>query len=207
MPEAIIKFIEIRKAVQRALARSRISILFVGLTYLFSIGIGFIMVQGGNPFAISYRDRIVSNAKTSAAIVALERNDRMQAALLDFRSNLIAAFSDTLGGLGVVFPFPFIAYRGWVGGIVSVNSEHVSRLAEPEEAVYYLVTLLLQIIPYTLAAGAGVNMGLALYKPQPDYQGEKWLWIPKESIRDLFRIYLVVVPLFLVASLWEFFLR
>lgn len=36
-------------------------------------------------------------------------------------------------------------------------------------------------------------------------QGEKWARIfPRESLRDLARAYVYVVPLFLVASLWEF---
>jgi hypothetical protein len=70
-----------------------------------------------------------------------------------------------------------------------------------------LITLTLQLIPYTLAGGAGVNMGLANFRPKTFYQGEKWLGIPEEAIRDALRIYLVVVPLFLLASLWEFFQR
>ena len=201
------KILVIRMKVNRALSRARIPILSVGLTYLISVVIGFVMVQSGNLFAVSQRDRTVSNAQSSPSIVALEQNNRLKAALLDFRSNLIAAISDTLGGLGVIFPYPIIAYRGWIGGIVSIDSSHISRLADPQEAVYYLVTLVLQLIPYTIACGAGVNIGLALFRPKPYYQGEKWLGIPKEAIHDALRIYLIVVPLFLVASLWEFYLR
>ncbi len=88
-----------------------------------------------------------------------------------------------------------------------MDSLHNSRLAEPKEAAYYLTTLTLQLIPSILAAGAGLNIGLANFKPAPFYQGEKWLEMSKEAIRDAFRIYLLVVPLFLLASLWEFFQR
>jgi hypothetical protein len=174
---------------------------------LVSVSVGIVMVHTGNEWAITYRDRVVSGAQSSPSIVALKQNDRLRAALFDFGGNLYGAIVDTLGGLGVIFPYPLIAYRGWIGGIVSIDGSHVSRFAEPGEAAYYLITLTLQLIPYMLSGGAGVNMGLALWRPKSFYQGEKWLGIPKEAIRDACRIYLLVAPLFLVASVWEFFKR
>ena len=194
-------------AVIGALARARLAILTVGLTYAVSVGIGMVMVHTGNPMALASRDEIVSQAQASPILLAFKRNDRWQAALLDSWGNLVGAVSTTLGGLGVITSFPIIAYRGWIGGIVSINSAHVSRLADPPEAVYYLTTLVWQVIPYTLSGGAGVNLGLALFRPPAHYQGDKWWGIPKEAIRDALRIYLLVVPLFLLASVWEFFLR
>ena len=193
--------------VTRALHRARIAIITVAITYLIAVSAGMVMVHTGNEWAITYRDHIVSRAQSSPTIIALKQNNRLRAAILDFGGNLYGAIVDTLGGLGVVFPYPFIAYRGWIGGIVSIDSSHVSRLTEPKEATYYLITLTLQLIPYVLSGGAGVNTGLSLYRPKSFYQGEKWLGIPKEAIRDAFRIYLLVVPLFLLASLWEFFER
>ena len=56
-----------------------------------------------------------------------------------------------------------VAYQGWVGGIVSVRGDHNSRLNEFRPAFYYLLTLLLQVIPYSLAIGGGVNVGIALF--------------------------------------------
>jgi hypothetical protein len=102
-----------------------------------------------------------------------------------------------------------VAFRGWVGGIVSVSTgpAHTSRLADPWEAFYYLLTLVLQLIPYTLAGGAGVNLGVAYFRPRPFYQGQKWLTLPGEAVRDVLRIYVLVVPLFFIASLWEFLAR
>jgi hypothetical protein len=194
-------------AIGRALSRARFAILLVGLVYLLSVAIGMAMVQGGNHFAISYRDRIVAQSRSSPTLAALGRDDRWQAALLDFRGNLLAACGDTVGGLGVITSSPIIAYRGWIGGIVSIDSSHTSRLADPPEAVYYLVTLLLQLIPYTLAGGAGVNLGLALFRPPAYYQAEKWWGVPKEAVRDVLRVYLIVIPLFLLAAVWEFFMR
>lgn len=188
-----------------ALYRARFPILTVALVYLASILTGIIMVNSGNMFAINYRDRLVSNAQSGAVLSAFDRGDRLQAALLDFGGNLYGASANAMGGLGIVFPFPLIVYRGWVGGIVSINNSHASRLAEPGMAAYYLITLVLQLIPYSLSGGAGVNMGLAYFRPKPDYQGGKWFGIPKEAVWDVLRIFMIVVPLFLIASLWEFF--
>jgi hypothetical protein len=193
--------------VLRALARARMSILTAALTYALAVGVGMIMVHTGNEFAIARRDAIVANAQSSPTITAFRQKDRLEAAVLDFGANLFGAMASTVGGLGVLVSYPIMAYRGWVGGIVSLDSAHLSRLADPPEAVYYCVTLALQLIPYTLAGGAGVNMGLAFVRPKAPYQGEKWLGVPKEAIRDVLRIYLIVVPLFLLASLWEFFAR
>lgn len=191
----------------RALTRARMPILTIALTYFIALIIGTSMVHTGNTFALTYRDRIVSTAQSSPSLVALHQNDRLRAAVLDFASNLFAAMADTLGGLGLVVVYPLVAYRGWIGGIVSVNSAHLSRLADVKEATYYLITLGLQLIPYSLAGGAGVNLGLAYLRPKAHYQGAKWLGVPREAIRDALYIYLLVVPLFLVASLWEFLAR
>lgn len=191
----------------RALHRAQIPILTVAITYIVAVSIGMIMVHIGNEWAVAYRDRIVSGAQSSPITIALNQNNRLRAAILDFAGNLYVTIANTLGGLGIVVPYPIIVYRGWIGGVVSINSSHVSRLADSKEATYYLITLVLQLIPSTLAGGAGVNMGLAYFRPRSFYQGEKWLGIPKEAIRDMLRIYLIVVPLLLVASLWEFFER
>ena len=88
-----------------------------------------------------------------------------------------------------------------------MNAAHTSRLAEPSEAAYYLITLVLQLIPYTLAGAAGVNLGIAWLRPAAEYRGKKWLDVPQEALRDAARIYMLVVPLFVVASMWEFFAR
>jgi hypothetical protein len=129
----------------------------------------------------------------------------MEAVFRDFGNNLLlGAVPRTLSGLCVVMTFPLVAYQGWVGGIVSVRDDHTSRLSTPREAVYYLITLVLQLIPYTLAAGTGVRLGLAFLRPRPPYDGAKWLNIPREALCDTLRIYSLIVPLFFLASLWEF---
>ncbi len=190
----------------RAIHRARYPILTVAGIYALSVLVGMIMVHVGNTFALNYRDRLVGAAQQGSTRQAAQRGDSLRAALSDFAGNLtIGALPKTLMGFGIVFPYPWVAYQGWVGGIVSVRGDHTSRLNDPRSATYYLLTLILQLIPYSLAIGAGVNVGISLFRPLPDYQGPKWLGLfPKEALRDLGRIYVLVMPLFLVASLWEF---
>lgn len=193
--------------VLRTLLRARVAILTIAITYLIAVIIGILMVHTGNEWALSYRDNAVARAQTSPIVTALREGHRWRAALLDFGSNLFAAGANTLGGLAVIIPYPVAAYRGWVGGIVSVDGAHASRLTNPGQAAYYLLTLVLQLIPYSLAGGAGVNLGIAYFRQRAFYQGERWYGLPKAAIRDVLRIYLLLVPLFLVASLWEFLAR
>ena len=159
-------------SVIRALYRARMPILTVAITYIISVSIGMLMVHAGNEWAVVYRDHIVSKAQSSSTLIALDQNDRLYAAVLDFGGNFMNGISNTLEGLGVIFPYPFMRYRGWIGGIVSIDSLHMSRLAVPKEAAYYSITLTLQLIPSILAGGAGVNIGLANFRPKPFYQGE-----------------------------------
>ncbi len=192
----------------KALSRARLPILTFAVTYFLSVLVGAVMVHTGNEFALTYRDDLVERAQANEpALVALGQNERVRAALFDFGGNLTAGIGQTIAGLGVIAPYPIAAFRGWVGGIVSVNSVHVSRLASSSEALYYLSVVILQLIPYSLAGGAGVNLGIACFRPPPYYQGAKLLWLPKEALRDVLRIYLLVVPLFLIASLLEFLAR
>jgi hypothetical protein len=199
------KSYSLTQLVARAFSRARVPILTVGLTYAASVTVGIVMMHAGNSFALNTRDQIVSDAQSGPIITALDQNNRLLADLLDFLGNLLGAVSSTVAGLGVVFTYPIVAYRSWIGGIVSVDGAHLSRLAG--EAAFYLITLALQLIPYSITGGAGVNMGLAYLKPKSCYRGNKWLGIPAEAIRDVLRIYLIAAPFFLLASLWEFFAR
>ena len=192
---------------RRALARSRIPIELLGLTYALSLLVGIGMVQMGNGFALHARDRIVARAHAAdPSAIGYARGSRWRAAMLDASRNLgLGAIPETVGGLGIFLPYPAAAYRGWVGGIVSVGSTHVSRLTEPRQAAYYVITIILQLIPYSLAGGAGVMLGLSYYASRRAGKSvERWLTLPAEAVRDVARVYALVVPLFLIASLWEF---
>jgi uncharacterized membrane protein SpoIIM required for sporulation len=191
----------------RAVVRARRSILTIACTYALSIIVGIVMVHAGNKFALGYRDQLVNDAVQRDPIaIAADQGYSIRAAFLDFAGNLtLGALPKTISGFAIIPPYPLVAYQGWIGGIVSVRNDHTSRLTNPRSAVYYLLTLILQVIPYSLVTGAGVNAGVSLFRPQPYYQSEKWFGIfPKEAVRDLVRIYGLVIPLFLVASLWEF---
>ena len=192
------------RSVMRALHRARIPIFTFALTYLLAVLVGIGMVHSGNDFALSRRDVFVARAQTSPILKAFHEDNRLGAAFLDFGGNFLAGCANTISGLSIIVPYPIAAFRGWVVGIVSVDSSHVSRLAESKDAIYYILTVVLQMIPYSLAGGAGVNLGLSYIWPKPHYRGEKWLRLPKEAVRDVLRIYLIIVPLFLIASLWEF---
>ncbi len=190
-----------------ALTRARFGILSIALVYAASVTFGIFTTHLGYRFALDYRDRIVGDAvKTNETVKANLAGNTMQAALMDFAGNLLlGSVPQSVMGMTVVVPYPFVAYQGWVGGIVSVRGDHSSRLNTMHSAVYYLLTLLLQLAAYSISIGAGVNMGIAMLRPAAHYQGEKLLRIfPKEALRDWGRLYLVAIPIFLVGSLWEF---
>ena len=191
----------------RSISRARLPILTIGGVYVVSILMGMIMVHSGNPFALNYRDKLVSNtAQQDPAAIANRQGQPLRAAFLDFAGNLlIGSVPQSIMGLGIIFPYPSVAYQGWIGGIVSVREDHTSRLNNCRSAVYYLLTLLLQITAYSLTIGAGVNVGVSLFRPAPYYRGEKLAHLfPVEVLRDWIRIYVLASPLFLLASLWEF---
>ena len=195
--------------VAEALWRARLPILWMGLTYALGVFAGAVMVHAHSEFALSYRDHLVGRAQTSdPAAAASNRGLPLRAAFYDFAGNLgRGGVPSTIMGLGVAFPFPLAAFRGWIGGIVSVDGEHKSRLGHRHEATYYLGVLLLQLIPYSLAGGTGVRLGLAFLFPKGKWgypASERWLGLPAEGVRDVGRIYTLIVPLFLAASLVEF---
>lgn len=194
--------------VARAVTRARVSILTVAGAYAVSLLAGIAMVHCGSSFALNYGDALVRDAsQKDPAAIANSHDDNLKAALYDFAGNLgMGSVPKAIMGMAIVLPYPLVVYQGWIGGIVSVRGDHTSRLNTFRSAVYYLLTIILQITAYSLTIGAGVNVGISLFRPAPDYRGEKWGWIfPKEAVRDLFRIYALATPIFLLASFWEFF--
>jgi hypothetical protein len=191
----------------RALYRARYSILTIAATYALSVLVGVILVHSGNRFSLAYRDRIVGTAmQRDSSAIADQRGEHMRAALLDAAGNLVlGALPKSIAGLSIVLAYPMVAYQGWIGGIVSVRGDHSSRFDNWHTALYYLITLLLQIGAYSIAVGGGVNVGVAMFRPAVYYSGKKWLGLfQQEAVRDAGRLFLVAIPLFLVGSLWEF---
>lgn len=190
----------------RAVTRARAAILSVALTYVASVAIALVLAQTGNGVALAHRNRIVGAAQTNdLSALANKRGQPVRAALLDWSGNLCGAAVDSVLGMGVAFIYPMVAHRGWVGGIVSVEQDGTSRLRKPSTATYYLLTLMLQLTGYSLAGGAGVNLGMSMFRPRPFYQGRKWLrTFPQEAVLDVLRIYVLIVPVLGMASFWEF---
>lgn len=189
-----------------AIRRARIAIATIAITYVLSVAVGIAMVSSGSAYALDRRDSIVGDAQSSGILVAARAGDHVRAALLDFASNLgLGAATSTLLGISVVGSYPEVAYRGWVGGIVSVDARHQSRLGDPDRAAYYLITLALQVIPYSIAGGMGVYLGVGAWRAVRVHRDDVWLGLPMDRLRDVALSYTIVAPLFLIASTWEFF--
>jgi len=193
--------------VSDAVKRCKVFVLTVFIAYCLSCLTGIIMSHNGNQFAVSSRDNIVGKAmKSDKASLNYQEGKNFSAALNDFMGNLfLGAVPQTLMGFGIVIPFFFVLKQGWVGGIVSIDSEHKSRFKNFKSTFYYLVVLLLQFIPYSLAIGAGVKCGIDFYNfnRMNGWNLSKFK-IQKSSFIDLGYVYILVVPLFFIASCFEF---
>lgn len=195
--------------IRRALRHSMFGIWSIGLTYILSVLVGLSMVHSGNRYGLEFRDKLVGKAQHESAILReFQRGSPAAAAGLDAAGNAVAGLLSIIAGYGIPAGYGIAAYRGWIGGIVSVDGAHRSRLASPSSAFYYLVTLLLQLVPYSLAGGAGVNLGVAAFAgvDRSGYYGPRmrFLQIPYEAISDAAWIYALSLPLFAIASLFEF---
>jgi len=175
-------------------------------TYAISIGTGATMAHTGNRFALDFRDSLVARShRNDPSSRADDAGDHLRAAAIDFSRNLgMAAIPETVGGILIVPPIALAAYRGWVGGIVSVDSHHASRLATPRSAIYFLVTMILQVTAFILAGGAGLHLGWSLLKKRGPFVGPSWFRLPGPALHDVVRIYALVIPLFAIGSTWEF---
>ncbi len=195
---------EIAKVVV-AVGRARTWILAIALTHILAVVVGAVLVHTGNPYALEFRDRLVGQAQAADPVsLAYQRGDNLRAALIEMArtEGICAAVGVT--GLTIVPPFVLAAYRGWVGGVVSVDGSHASRLVHLGQASYYLVTVILQIIPYVMAAGGGIRLGMTYFRGGSQYQGDRWLGYPKEAIWDFARILVLITPFVALANLWEF---
>ncbi len=196
-----------------AMVRARVGIAIAALAQVSGLLAGLGMVHAGNSFALGQRDGLVNRAQGSAILVSFGRGAKAKAALLDAAGNLMASVGGTVAGPGVVIPAGIAFYHGWVGGIVSVDGAHRSRLASAASASYYLIAVLLQSAPYILAVGAGISVGLAMVGPyfgwNLPYSGPMIrpysLRLPRQALIDVLWIYAAVLPLLVVASLFEFF--
>lgn len=189
-----------------ALRHDRMGILIVGSTYVSSVGAGMLMVHAGNGFALCHRDSLVTQARREdPSARANAAGNHVAAAALDFSRNLgLAAVPDTVGGLTLVMPVGLAAYRGFVGGIVSVDGHHQSRLRHARSALHYLEILALQLAGFILAGGAGVHLEWAFLRQRGPFVGPRWFRLPVPALVDVAWLYVLIVPLFALGSAWEF---
>ncbi len=169
--------------------------------------LGIVLATSGWGPALGQRDAIVGSAQQGSILQSYQTGHRVQAALLDFASNtMLAALPTTVVGLTVVGPFPLAAYRGWVGGIVSVDARHRSRLASAPGAAYYLVTVALQLLGFALTMGAGLHLGLTAWRARRDESVRSFggFRLPGFALADAAWIYALALPVFLAGSLYEF---
>jgi len=176
----------------------------VAFIYCLSCLTGIILVHTNNSFSLSYRDQIVGKAVSSdKASINYISGNRFTAAVIDFSGNLFGSVTQTIIGLSVVIPFLTVSYQGWIGGIVSVDGNHQSRLNKLKSAMYYFIVLVLQYIPYSLTIGSGIRLGIETYRMNKS-NGLLQYRIDKTGIRDVLNMYILAIPLFFIASCFEF---
>ena len=135
-----------------AIRRARNPLVWVALAYAVGVSAGVVAVHAGNPFALRERDRIVGNAVVhDPASLALARGERVSAALFDFLGNLgRGAVPYTVMGLGVVFPFPFLAFAMPKGRYGYPGSDR--WLGLPSDGVRDVLWIYTLVVPLFLLA-------------------------------------------------------
>jgi hypothetical protein len=192
--------------VQLAIHRVRLGLLMMGCAYAIGLIVGMVSVHLGHQWSLSFRDRIISNAHASSPILRyLNEGHPAAAAALDFGGNLLGATLTAGAGWYAPAPFPIALYRGWIGGIVSVDGHHQSRFRTMAGGLYYGLVGALQLAGYIILGGAGVNLGLARTRPRPEYKSPRLWDVPIEAVRDAAYMYVLAIPIFAIASTIEFF--
>ena len=205
--EQDVKASSFERLVFRAVIRAYIPIVTVAVTYTVAMLVGITMVHAGSKYALERRDHLfVHVQQQDKADIAFREDERLKAVAIEVGRDAWRALRATLEALTIVIPYPTAAYNGWYRGILSVDGGHASRLAHPIEAAYFLGYQMIQITAFSLASGAGINLTLACLRPRPYYRGDKIFILPKEALRDLLRLYVLVLPLLLLATWWEYFL-
>jgi hypothetical protein len=76
MPRGQLTFIA---SIRRAIYRSRIEIILMGLVYVIAVLTGALMVHKSSKFALDYRDKIVNRAhKSNPATIAFNKGQRLE---------------------------------------------------------------------------------------------------------------------------------
>jgi hypothetical protein len=108
---------------------------------------GPLIVHSGNRYALDFRDKLIGAAERESPILRqFHRGNSAAAAAIDATGNAIAGFLGMVEGYGIPAGYAIAAYRGWIGGVVSVVDANRSRFAKPHGAFYYLATLLWPVL-------------------------------------------------------------
>jgi hypothetical protein len=193
--------------IRAAIARCRLATTSIFLTYVVSALVGGLMAHFGSEATLNRRDQLVEGAlRNDAASLQDQAGNPVQAALLDFAGNvLLGAVPQTIMGVAVAPAYLSVAYQGWSGGIVSVDQDHNTRLSSVNSAVYFLSTLLLQFLAYSIAIGAGVRAGIDLYRENTGISWRVWQYrVPRYITNTVLWSYVAATPMFLLASSVEF---
>ncbi|HEU5181817.1 MAG TPA: hypothetical protein VFW45_13600, partial [Candidatus Polarisedimenticolia bacterium] len=67
------------------------------------------------------------------------------------------------------------------------------------------VTLAFQLAAFTLAGGGGLHLGWAYLRRRGPFIGPEWFRLPRPALIDVGLLYLLIVPMFAIGSIWEFF--
>jgi len=163
------------------------------------------MVHSGNNFALSSLDKIVGRAVSNdKASINYNSGNKFKAILFDFSGNLfLGSTVQTLLGLGIAIPYFTTFIQGWVGGIVTVEANHKSRFSSWKSTSYFWIVFLLQTLAYSLCIGSGVNLGVETYKLNKKSSFLKYR-LHTQSLKDILLIYVLAIPIFFVASCFEF---
>jgi hypothetical protein len=176
-------------------------------TYALSAAIGATMAHKGSSFALTQRDQIVGRAIAhDRSSIDYRAGRRSRAALRDAAANFtLAALPQTLTGLAVIIPYFTVARQGWVGGIVSVDGSHRSRLRTVRGAAYYLGVLILQFLAFSVCIGAGIKLGVEVYVQNRAVGWRLWEYrVSRPVLSDFLLVAATSIPLFLIASAYEF---
>ncbi len=194
--------------VRLAMRRTRFALLLMASANILGLLIGAAAVHAGHGWTLGFRDRLVGKARASSPILQRYRQGRLvAAAALDCAGNVMAATATAAAGWWPPGSLAIAVYRGWIGGIVSVDGHHRSRFRADESGLYYVVVVSLQLLAYTLAGGAGLNVGLARRWRGQQYAGPRTFGIPHQAVQDAACVYALALPIFAVASGLEFLWR
>ena len=186
------------------LRRARFAIATIAVIHIVGVLTGAVMVRSQNRFALHFMDKMVSTAwKTSPILHDLGEGAPFKAASLDTLGNASSALGELGGGYCLPVGYAMAFCRGWIGGIVSVDYNGQNRLTTQAATEYYLAVMVLQLIGFILAGGAGINIGLASFC-KTAYSRVKWSVPPRQAVTDAIIIYLCSLPFFAAGSLIEF---